>query len=74
MIQFVLIANVIQMKSTKVINNMKNIQNKEFQRPQGITIDWSDEYENANDSIRVNREFDSNEIDENPEGVNKERG
>jgi hypothetical protein len=30
----------------------------------GITIDWSDENENANDSIRVNREFDSNEIDE----------
>jgi hypothetical protein len=24
----------------------------------------SDEYENAYDSIRVNREFDSNEIDE----------
>jgi hypothetical protein len=30
----------------------------------GITIDRSDESENANDSIRVNREFDSNEIDE----------
>jgi hypothetical protein len=30
----------------------------------GISIDLSDEYENANDSIRVNREFDSNEIDE----------
>jgi hypothetical protein len=27
-------------------------------------IDWSDEYENAFNSIRVNREFDSNEIDE----------
>jgi hypothetical protein len=25
-------------------------------------IDWSDEEENADDSIRVNREFDSNEI------------
>jgi hypothetical protein len=31
----------------------------------GITIDSSDESENADDSIRVNREFDSNEIDEN---------
>jgi hypothetical protein len=30
----------------------------------GITIDWSDEDENAWDSIRVNREFDSNVIDE----------
>jgi hypothetical protein len=30
----------------------------------GITIDWSDEYENADDSIRVNRESDSNVIDE----------
>jgi hypothetical protein len=29
----------------------------------GITIDSSDEEENASDSIRVNREFDSNEID-----------
>jgi hypothetical protein len=30
----------------------------------GIKIDSSDEDENASDSIRVNREFDSNEIDE----------
>jgi hypothetical protein len=29
----------------------------------GITSDSSDENENASDSIRVNREFDSNEID-----------
>jgi hypothetical protein len=29
----------------------------------GIKIDSSDEYENAFDSIRVNREFDSNVID-----------
>jgi hypothetical protein len=28
-----------------------------------ITIDSSDEYENASDSIRINREFDSNVID-----------
>jgi hypothetical protein len=31
----------------------------------GITIDSSDENKNADDSIRFNREFDSNEIDEN---------
>jgi hypothetical protein len=31
---------------------------------EGITIDRSDEFENAYDSICVNREFDSNEIDE----------
>jgi hypothetical protein len=30
----------------------------------GIIIDSSDENENADDSIRVNRELDSNEIDE----------
>jgi hypothetical protein len=30
----------------------------------GITIDSSDDDENENDSIRVNRELDSNEIDE----------
>jgi hypothetical protein len=29
----------------------------------GISIDTSDEYENASDSIRFNREFDSNDID-----------
>jgi hypothetical protein len=30
----------------------------------GITIDWSDEYEKAKDSIRHNRELESNEIDD----------
>jgi hypothetical protein len=30
----------------------------------GITIDSSDEYENASDSIRVKCEFDSNVIDQ----------
>jgi hypothetical protein len=30
----------------------------------GVTIDSSDEYENALDSIRVKSEFDSNLIDE----------
>jgi hypothetical protein len=30
----------------------------------GISIDGSDEYENASDSIRVDREFEVNEIDE----------
>jgi hypothetical protein len=29
----------------------------------GIKIDWSDEFENASDSIRVNREFNSNTIE-----------
>jgi hypothetical protein len=29
----------------------------------GISMDVSDDSENAFDSIRVNREFDSNEID-----------
>jgi hypothetical protein len=33
-------------------------------RLRGITIDWSEEDENANDSIRFNLEFDLNEIDE----------
>jgi hypothetical protein len=31
---------------------------------EGINIDSSNEYSNAFDSIRVNLEFDSNEIDE----------
>jgi hypothetical protein len=29
----------------------------------GIKIDLSDEFENVDDSIRLNREFDSNESD-----------
>jgi hypothetical protein len=29
----------------------------------GIAIDWSDDLENASDSIRINRECDSNEIE-----------
>jgi hypothetical protein len=29
----------------------------------GISIDSSDDYQNADDSMRINREFDSNEID-----------
>jgi hypothetical protein len=28
----------------------------------GIKIDWSDEYEYADDSIRINCEFNSNKI------------
>jgi hypothetical protein len=30
----------------------------------GIKINWSDKNENGDDSIRINREFDSNETDE----------
>jgi hypothetical protein len=30
----------------------------------GIKIDWSDEWQNASDSIRVKHESDSNVIDE----------
>jgi hypothetical protein len=30
----------------------------------GIEMDWSNDSQNGFDSIRVNREFDSNEIDE----------
>jgi hypothetical protein len=46
-----------------------DLQHEKHEEPRistflGINIDSSDECENANDSIRVNREFDSNEIDE----------
>jgi hypothetical protein len=45
-----------------------DLQNKKHFDPRistfrGIKIDRSDEYENPSDSIRVKREFDSNEID-----------
>jgi hypothetical protein len=44
-----------------------DLQNEKHEEPriwtvEGIKIDWSDENENAFDSIRVNCEFDSNEI------------
>jgi hypothetical protein len=42
----------------------------------GITIDVSDEYQNADDTICSNREFDSNKSDENtirPKKHDKER-
>jgi hypothetical protein len=38
----------------------------------GISVDWSDESANADDSIRVNREFDSNEIDANDSQYEKQ--
>jgi hypothetical protein len=37
----------------------------------GITIDSIDEYENAEDSIRVSCEFDSNVIDESEKQLQK---
>jgi hypothetical protein len=42
---------------------LRNAEPSIKQTLDGITIDSSDEDENASDSIRVNREFDSNEID-----------
>jgi hypothetical protein len=39
----------------------------------GITIDRSDDPQNASDSIRVNREFDSNLIDESKQQPEKHR-
>jgi hypothetical protein len=46
-----------------------DLQNEKHDVPRistfrGISIDLSDENENAYDSIRFNREFDSNEMDE----------
>jgi hypothetical protein len=38
----------------------------------GITIDESDDFENAEDSIRVNRESDSNVIDESDSQCEKQ--
>jgi hypothetical protein len=38
----------------------------------GISIDSSDEYENADDSIRINREFASNEMDESEKQYEKD--
>jgi hypothetical protein len=42
----------------------QNVDPSVDRTPDEITIDCSDEYENASDSIRRCREFDSNEMDE----------
>jgi hypothetical protein len=52
------------MRLMKVRYTRKNIPSKRISTPRGILIDWSDDCANANDSIRINCEFDSNEIDE----------
>jgi hypothetical protein len=48
----------------KVICNVKNKFDPRISTFRGIKIDSSDEDANANDSIRVKCEFDSNVIDE----------
>jgi hypothetical protein len=63
MIQFDSIVNLIQMKVVKMAKDEKH-DDPRISTFRGISIDLSDENENARDSIRVNREFDSNEIDE----------
>jgi hypothetical protein len=55
--------NLIQMKLMKVIHNLKQFDPR-ISTFFGINIDSIDEDENADDPIRVNCEFDSNEIDE----------
>jgi hypothetical protein len=62
MIQFVSIVNWIQMKLKK-----SDWQDEKHEEPriwtvEGIKIDWSDVLWNAYDSIRVNCEVHSNEI------------
>jgi hypothetical protein len=42
--------------------------------PRGISIDRSEHDENADDSIRCNPEFDSNQIDENDSHDAKQKG
>jgi hypothetical protein len=55
------LANWIRMKSMKAIHI---INSPGISTLRGITFDCSDEKENEEDSIRVNRAFDSDEIDE----------
>jgi hypothetical protein len=59
------------MTLTNVIHNLKTSRTKNF-NSDGITIDSSDEHENAHDSIRANREFDSNESDESHSQLEKQ--
>jgi hypothetical protein len=72
MIRFVLIEDVIPMKLRKVMYILKNISKPRISKLFGIKIDWSDHKNNANDSIRVHREFDWNEIDESDSQYEKQ--
>jgi hypothetical protein len=51
----------IEIDDRRIRKNTESSMNWTFR---GITIDWSDDHKKASDSIRVNREFDSNVIDE----------
>jgi hypothetical protein len=55
------------MKVMKVIHNWKNRTNKEFQHSMESKLIEVMKMKIAQDSIRVNREFDSNESDESDE-------
>jgi hypothetical protein len=58
--QFASIVHLIQMRLMKVTYKMKSLTNQRVEQLEAITIDRSDEFENASDSIRVNRAVDSN--------------
>jgi ribosomal protein L30E len=59
-IQFVSIVNLIQMKLMKGIDTMKNRMNQEFEQSKESILIEVMNLKNAFDSIRINREFDSN--------------
>jgi hypothetical protein len=61
-IQFELIGNLIQMKWTKVISMKKKHDGLRISTFRGISIERSNDLENAENSIHVNWKFDSNEI------------
>jgi hypothetical protein len=63
MIQFGSTLDLIQMKLMKVCNNTKKHDEERISILRGISINSSEDDENADDSIRFNPEFDSNEID-----------
>jgi hypothetical protein len=59
------------MKLMKVIYNLKNMMNQEFQHSMEPKLIEVIKRKNAFDSIRVNRELDSNEIDESEQQYEK---
>jgi hypothetical protein len=64
LIRCVSILILFQMKSMKVICKKKNNMNKEFEHDEELWVTWEKHIKKTCDSMRVNSQSVSNEIDE----------
>jgi hypothetical protein len=62
-LQSISIENLVQTKMTEAIDNQQNIDVHRTSTDDGMIIVIKPDFENFDFSIRINREFDSNESD-----------